>query len=75
MERNAKGAGMTRRGFLALGALGLGALVALASPLRGRLGGKGSPSLASNEFPGEDSIFHPRRNPREVAREKGSRTS
>ena len=61
---------ISRRGFLALASLGVGAAALLASPLRGVIfGGKRSQALAS-EFPGEDSIFHPREDPREAARKR-----
>ena len=64
---------VSRRRFLVVASLGLGAAAALAGPLKGLLfrGEKPSP-LASSEFPGEDSIFHPRRDPRLDAAERRS---
>ena len=61
---------VTKRGFLALVSLGLGAVAVLASPLRGIILGEKPNRAASDEFPGEDSIFHPRRDPREAAQER-----
>ena len=62
----------TRRGFLKVASLGIAAAAVLAWSLKGIPGG-GRVTAASSEFPGEDSIFHPRRDPREVAKEKMGR--
>ena len=64
--------GESRRSFLAK--LGLGAAaVAVAAGSLTRLGGSGGKQddQASNDFPGEDSIFHPARDPRTDPRRKG----
>lgn len=62
----------SRRGFLALLALGIAAMAGLA-PWLARLGkgGKG-PGSAAQEFPGPDSIFHPAQDPRLDPRRKRS---
>ena len=55
----------TRRGFLAK--LGLGVATAAAVSLPFALGRRNSDSTATasaQEFPGEDSIFHPAQDPR-----------
>lgn len=67
------GSKVTRRRFLLLSALGVGA-AAVFGPLRGLLGGKdGSVPMASNDLPGEDSIFHPRRDANLEAYERRTR--
>ena len=55
----------SRRSFLAKLGLGLAAAAVASFPLgrRGRRTGGPAPG-ASQEFPGEDSIFHPARDPR-----------
>ena len=55
--------GQSRRSFLAK--LGLGALAIVGGPLGmlGRFRG-GQDKAASQDFPGEDSIFHPASDPR-----------
>ena len=68
------GSSLTRRRFLLVASLGLGAAAALAGPLKGLLWGSGKAApLASSSLPGEDSIFHPRRDARLEAYEKKSR--
>ena len=65
---------VTRRGFLLAASLGLGATAALFGPLRGLLSGGGQPDkMASNGLPGEDSIFHPRRDANLEAYERRTR--
>ena len=61
----------SRRSFLGKLSLGLAALGGLAILFRGftRLRPSKS-SIAMSDFPGEDSIFHPRRDPRLEARER-----
>ena len=67
--------GYTRRGFLARFSLGLAALAGTGLILRGFLSGrKEGPQHADREFPGEDSIFHPRRDPRLDAAERRWKT-
>ena len=57
--------GESRRGFLTKLGLGAAALAAISLPLF-RLGRRdpGHTSQSSDPFPGEDSIFHPARDPR-----------
>ncbi len=64
---------VTRRRFLLIGALGVGAATVL-GPLKGLLwGGNQSDPMASNDLPGEDSIFHPRRDANLEAYERRTR--
>ncbi len=68
------GSNVTRRRFLLVASIGLGAAAALFGPLRGLLGGhNGSGPMASSDLPGEDSIFHPRRDANLEAYERRSR--
>ena len=56
--------GESRRGFLAKLALGAAALALVGASL-GRMGWRrDQQTAASQEFPGEDSIFHPASDPR-----------
>ncbi len=56
--------GESRRGFLTKLALGAAALALVGASL-GRMGWRrGEQTAASQEFPGEDSIFHPASDPR-----------
>lgn len=65
---------VTRRSFLLTASLGLGAAAALLGPLRGLLsGGDQQGPSASNGLPGEDSIFHPRRDANLEAYERRTR--
>jgi hypothetical protein len=61
----AKPARQSRRNFLAKLGLGVAAAAAASLPLgrRGRTAGKPVSGM-SQEFPGEDSIFHPAQDPR-----------
>lgn len=54
----------SRRNFLARFGLGAAALAATTVPLLGRGSGGGDVAGADDEFPGEDSIFHPAVDPR-----------
>lgn len=55
----------SRRSFLAKLGLGAAALAAVALPLvRPRANSPDGASAAADEFPGEDSIFHPAQDPR-----------
>ncbi len=54
----------SRRNFLARLGLGAAALAATSVPLLGRGNGGGAAAGADDEFPGEDSIFHPAVDPR-----------
>ena len=65
--------GYNRRSFLKLASVGIAAAAALTLPLKGLLGGRRGTRTASSDFPGEDSIFHPRQDPREVAEERKGR--
>ena len=57
--------GYTRRSFLTRLSLGLAGLAGASFLLRGLLpGGKVDPGSGEGEFHGEESIFHPRRDPR-----------
>ena len=67
------GSRVTRRRFLLIGALGVGAATAFGL-LRGLVGGgNNSGPMASNDLPGKDSIFHPRRDANLDAYEQRSR--
>ncbi len=62
--------GESRRSFLAKLGIGAAALALVAGPLsavRG-LGSKNGPSARNQEFPGEDSIFHPASDPTQTPR-------
>ena len=73
IEENRLG-GFTRRKFLGMFSLGLATAAGAGLLFRNYLpGGKGDRN-SSREFPGEDSIFHPRRDPREDALERGKNT-
>lgn len=68
------GSKVSRRRFLVVASLGLGAAAALFGPLRGLFGGGNGPvPMASSDLPGEDSIFHPRRDARLEDYERRSR--
>ncbi len=68
------GSKVTRRRFLVVASVGLGAATALFGPLRGLLTGGGRPGqMASNGLPGEGSIFHPRRDANLEAYERRTR--
>ncbi|MCH7736507.1 MAG: twin-arginine translocation signal domain-containing protein [Chloroflexi bacterium] len=64
--------GQTRRSFLAKMGLGAVALAIAGGPLGmlGRLRG-GQEKAAAQEFPNEDSIFHPASDPRRDPRRNG----
>ena len=67
--------GYSRRRFLGALSLGLAAVAGAGILLRNLLptGGKEETEPGS-EFPGEDSIFHPRKDPRQEALERRNRT-
>ena len=71
IESNRK-SGPTRRSFLAKMGLGAAALALVGGPL-GMLGRfrDSQDQVASQAFPGEDSIFHPASDPRQDPRRKG----
>ena len=63
-----KNTGQTRRSFLAKMGLGAAAFAFIGGPL-GMLGIRNKQRNATNdEFPGEDSIFHPASDPRQDPR-------
>ena len=55
--------GMTRRSFLGKVSLGLAALVGVGIAAKGASSDPASPAK-EEQFPGEDSIYHPRKDPR-----------
>ena len=69
-EENGLKSKESRRSFLAKLGIGAAALALVAGPLsavRG-LGSNGSTAALKQEFPGEDSIFHPAVDPRQDPR-------
>ena len=64
--------GESRRSFLAKLGIGAAALALVAAPLSALRGNSNGNSAAMNqEFPGEDSIFHPAVDPRQDPRRNG----
>ena len=61
--------GESRRSFLAKLGLGVVALALAAGPLRGLTSRNGT-TARQQEFPGEDSIFHPAADPRQAGRRR-----
>ena len=57
--------GESRRSFLTKLGLGAAALALAAGPLRGMTSRNGA-AARQQEFPGEDSIFHPAADPRQA---------
>ena len=71
-EQNNPKTGESRRSFLAKLGIGAAALALVAGPLSALRGNSNSSAAAMNqEFPGEDSIFHPAVDPRNDPRRKG----
>lgn len=73
MAANEKGdgsRGFTRRGFLGIFSLGVASLAGAGFLLRDSI----SPGGRANdpELPGEDSIFHPRKDPRSPSQERSA---
>ena len=68
--------GDSRRSFLAKLGLGVATIAGASFLFRNFLfsGGTDKPDRYVEEFPGEDSIFHPRRDPRLEARERSKKT-
>ena len=63
----------SRRSFLAKLGLGVAVLAAVSLPFSRMVrGGKGRSSKLTDEFPGEDSIFHPASDPRQDPRRNRS---
>ena len=72
-EPNITKSGQSRRSFLAKLGIGAAALALVSAPLstlRGR-GANGNATSMNQEFPGEDSIFHPAADPRRDPRRTG----
>ena len=72
-EQNSPTSGESRRSFLAKLGIGAAALALVTGPLsalRGNSGNSG-PAAMNQEFPGEDSIFHPAVDPRNDPRRNG----
>ena len=71
-EQNSPKSGESRRSFLAKLGIGAAALALVAGPLSALRGNSGNSTAAMNqEFPGEDSIFHPAVDPRNDPRRNG----
>ena len=67
--------GYSRRRFLGALSLGLAAVAGAGLLLRNFLSsGEKEEAEPGSDFPGEDSIFHPRRNPRQEALERRNKT-
>ena len=72
VEQNNPKSGESRRSFLAKLGIGAAALSLVAGPLSALRGGPGNNATAVNqEFPDEDSIFHPAVDPRQDPRRNG----
>ncbi len=71
IEQSKKPSGESRRGFLAKLGFGAAALALVAGPLGALRFNRGGNSDSGNEFPGEDSIFHPASDPRSDPRRTG----
>ena len=66
--------GFTRRSFLGTFSLGLATIAGAGFLFRNILFSRGDEDgEPGGDFPGEDSIFHPRGDPREEARERNRR--
>ena len=71
-EQNNPQSGESRRSFLAKLGIGAAALALVAGPLSALRGNSGNGASAVNqEFPDEDSIFHPASDPRMDPRRNG----
>ena len=71
-EQNNPKSGESRRSFLAKLGIGAAALSLVLGPLSALRGGSGNNAAVMNqEFPGEDSIFHPAVDPRQDPRRNG----
>ena len=67
--------GHTRRSFLTRFSLGLAAIAGAGFLFKNfLLSGSERASSSSDEFPGDESIYHPRRDPRLEAQERRERT-
>ena len=71
-EQNNPKSGESRRSFLTKLGIGAAALSLVAGSLSALRGGSNNNAAAMNqEFPGEDSIFHPAVDPRQDPRRNG----
>ncbi len=71
-EQNNSKSGESRRSFLAKLGIGAAAFAIVAGPLSALRGNSNNSTAAMNqEFPGEDSIFHPAVDPRKDPRRNG----
>ena len=72
VEKTNPRSGESRRSFLAKLGIGAAALALVTGPLSTLRGNSGNNAAAMNqEFPGEDSIFHPAVDPRQDPRRNG----
>ena len=67
-EQNNPKSGESRRSFLAKLGIGAAALALVAGPLSSLRGNSNGNAAMNQEFPGEDSIFHPASDPRQDPR-------
>ena len=70
-EQNNPKSGESRRSFLAKLGIGAAALAIVAGPISALRGGSNSTAAINQEFPDEDSIFHPAVDPRQDPRRNG----
>ena len=71
-EQKSPKSGESRRSFLAKLGIGAAALALVAGPLSALRGGSNNDAAAMNqEFPDQDSIFHPAVDPRQDPRRNG----
>ena len=69
--KESESGGYSRRSFLAKFAIGAAAIAGAGYLIKGSLfSGKTREEVAAEEFPGPDSIFHPRGDPRLKAQER-----
>ena len=70
-EQNNPHSGESRRSFLAKLGIGAAALALVTGPLSALRGNSNNSAANNQEFPGEDSIFHPAVDPRQDPRRSG----
>ncbi len=70
-EQNNPRFGESRRSFLAKLGIGAAALALVAGPLSALRGNSNGNAAMNQEFPDEDSIFHPASDPRQDPRRNG----
>ena len=70
-EQNNPRSGESRRSFLAKLGIGAAALALVAGPLSALRGNSNGNAAMNQEFPDEDSIFHPASDPRQDPRRNG----